>query len=484
MTMTLAFLGAAGEVTGSCHLLTVDGWRLLLDCGLIQGGKKEAARNREPFDFIPSNIDAVILSHAHIDHSGRLPMLVKEGFDGPIFTHKATRELCDIMLRDAAMLQLRQTERANEKRQLRGESLLEPLFTEADVDAAMALFVDLEYEQLTEVSPAVTVQLRDAGHILGSAIIELWLNSGSFRKKLVFSGDLGRCDMPVIRDPSFIDQADLVVMESTYGDRVHRGWQETLDELKAIFARALKSSQGNILIPAFSVGRAQELLYLFHLYGKEWDLSRWSVYLDSPMATQATGVYVRNSNLCDAEFHQYRRHHPSQHPLLTKVNFVQTTEESMALNEIDRGLIIIAGSGMCNGGRIRCHLEHNLWRQEADIIICGYQAVGTPGRLLVDGAQELKIRGQSVEARARIHTIGGLSAHADQQELIHWYRRFSSAPPLVLVHGEPEAQKTLLSHLQPHCSHAVIAHRTDTLDLSQLPELVWLAPQCCPETTL
>lgn len=477
MSMTLKFLGATQEVTGSCHLLEVNDRYVLLDCGLIQGRKADEERNAEPFKFDPAAIDAVILSHAHIDHSGRLPLLSRCGFNGPVYTHKATAELCRIMLKDAAMLQQRDADRVNKKRRRNDLEPVEPLFTEEDVDKVMEQFVTLDYGEHLQVIPGVGFSLSDAGHILGSALVELWLNDGNERRKLVFSGDLGRAGMPILNDPTLVDEADLVLMESTYGNRLHRSWEETLEELKGIFARAIADGRGNILIPAFSVGRAQELMYLFHLYAKEWDLSRWTICLDSPMAIEATRVYVNNYPLMDEEFRQFTRMHPGQHPLLSNIEFVQSTEESMALNEVNKGLIIIAGSGMCNGGRIRCHLEHNLWRDDCDIIICGYQALGTPGRALVDGATELTIRGHSVDALAAIHTVGGLSAHADQAELTHWYQNFKDAPPLILVHGEEEAQETLFTHLKhSDCppTNMAIAMEGDKLLLDALPELVWI----------
>lgn len=478
MQMTLSFLGAAQEVTGSCHLLNIDGCQVLLDCGLIQGSKADVLRNHDPFAFEPSQIHAVVLSHAHIDHSGRLPLLVKSGFTGPIYSQKATVELCDVMLKDAAMLQARDTERLNKKRAKNDLPLLEPLFDEADVDRVMQQFVALDYGERASVTPQLKVCLSDAGHILGSAVVELWLGQGAERKKLVFSGDLGREGMPILDDPTLIDSADLVLMESTYGDRSHRSWDDTLEELKSIFARTIEQSRGNILLPAFSVGRAQELLYLFHLHAKDWDLSRWRICLDSPMAIRATQIYVANYSLMDDDFKRFTRMSPGKHPLLSNVDFIDTTEESMELNHIHQGLIIIAGSGMCNGGRIRCHLEHNLGNPLSDVIICGYQAQGTPGRLLVDGANSLTISGQSVNVAARLHTVGGLSAHADQAELLHWYRHFNGSPPVILVHGEVEAQKVLLAQLNAEPSQApgqsAIAERGDCLDLTQLPKFVWL----------
>ncbi|MCH1930876.1 MBL fold metallo-hydrolase [Shewanella sp. A25] len=478
MQMTLQFLGATQEVTGSCHLLTAAGRQMLLDCGLIQGRKEDEMRNRDPFVFEPKDIAAVVLSHAHIDHSGRLPLLIKAGFNGPIYTHKATADLCAIMLKDAAILQERDTERTNKKRAKHELEPLEPLFTVEDAELAVKQFVTIEYGQVVQVIPHVDICMSDAGHILGSALIELWLGEGREQKKIVFSGDLGRAGMPILRDPTLVDQADLVLMESTYGNRFHRSWTETLAELKAIFAKAVSESRGNILLPAFSVGRAQELLYLFHLYAKEWDLSRWKICLDSPMAIEATQVYVNNYPLMDDDFKRFTRQHPGQHPLLSNVEFTQTSEESIALNEVHKGLIIIAGSGMCNGGRIRSHLEHNLWRPECDVIICGFQALGTPGRALVDGVDYLTIHGNKVKVAAKLHTVGGLSAHADQAELLRWYRHFEDKPPLVLVHGESEAQQGLVDAMNhdPKTKPQAIAIAThgDKLDLNALPKLVWV----------
>ncbi|MEH6463981.1 MAG: MBL fold metallo-hydrolase [Shewanella psychromarinicola] len=486
MDMTLQFHGATQEVTGSCHLLTVKGQQVLLDCGLIQGSKADWLRNHDPFPFKAQDIHAVVLSHAHIDHSGRLPYLINQGFTGPIYTQKATAQLCDVMLRDAAMLQERDTDRQNKKRAKHDLEPLEPLFTEEDVEQVMAQFVMVDYGQRVQVADGVEVCLSDAGHILGSAVVELWLGNKPQQKKLVFSGDLGRAGMPVLDDPTFIEQADLVLMESTYGDRLHRSWQDTLVELKSIFKRTIHESRGNILIPAFSVGRAQELLYLFHLYAKEWDLSRWRICLDSPMAIKATEVYVNNYPLMDDDFKRFTRLSSGQHPLLSSAEFVCSTEESIELNDIHKGLIIIAGSGMCNGGRIRNHFVHNLWRKEADIIICGFQAMGTPGRILVDGAEELTIHGQSIKVAASIHTVGGLSAHADQAELLSWYRHFEQSPAVILVHGELEAQQVLIEALNQDSANkpknSAIAERGDCLDLNALPEFVWLNKASGSET--
>jgi len=444
MTMQIQFLGAAGEVTGSCHLLQVGNHRLLLDCGLIQGGRKDEARNREPFPFDPKNVDAVILSHAHIDHSGRIPLLVKSGFDGPICTQKATADLCRILLKDAAFLSEKDAEWENRKRERKG---LEPLFTIRDTENALDQLKALEYDRKTTILPEVTLRLSDAGHILGSSIIELWLGSGGEARKLVFSGDLGRSGMSVLQDPVTIEQADLVMMESTYGNRLHRGWDETRAEIKAVFNDALSKSKGNILIPAFAVGRTQEILYLFAKHYKEWELDRWRIFLDSPLAIEATESFARNSELFDDEsLRLWRRH--QERSLLPNLRFTRSAEESMQLNRIRSGAVIIAGSGMCNGGRIKHNLKHNVWRKECHILITGYQARGTLGRALVDGARHIRLWGETIRAGAAVHTVGGLSAHADQAGLLKWYSKFENRPPMVLVHGEEQAANGLSERLQ------------------------------------
>lgn len=447
MTIQIQFLGAAGEVTGSCHLLQVGNHRLLLDCGLIQGGRKDEARNREPFPFDPESIDAVILSHAHIDHAGRIPLLVKSGFKGPVYTQKASADLCRILLKDAAFLSEKDAEWENRKRERKGLDPVEPLFTLQDADAALTQFKSLEYDQKTTLLPGVTLRLSDAGHILGSAITELWLDADGEKRKLVFSGDLGRSGMPVLQDPVAIEEADLVMMESTYGDRLHRGWDETNAEIKAVFNEALTNGKGNILIPAFAVGRTQEILYLFAKYYKEWGLDRWRIFLDSPLAIEATEAYARNSDLFDEESLQLWRSH-QERSLLPNLRFTRTTEESMQLNRIRSGAIIIAGSGMCTGGRIKHHLKHNVWRKECHILITGFQAQGTLGRQLVDGAEHIRLWGETMRVAAAVHTLGGLSAHADQAGLLGWYAQFGNRPPVVLVHGEEKGSNGLRDFLQ------------------------------------
>ncbi len=443
--MDIQFLGAAGEVTGSCYLLRVGDKRLLLDCGMIQGSRQDEARNREPFPFDPHAIDAVVLSHAHIDHSGRIPLLVRSGYKGPIYTQHACKDLCRIMLKDSGFLNEKEAEWENRKRERKGLELFEPLYTMQDAELALHQFRGVAYETRKKILPGVTVRLRDAGHILGASIVELELAEGGERRTLVFSGDLGHKGAPILRDPTPCSKADLVIMESTYGDRLHRSWDDTEAEIKEVLAHALRAG-GNILIPAFAVGRSQDLLYLFGKYSQELGLDRWQIFLDSPMAIQATAVYIRHSNLYDREAAELWRKNRRQ-PLLPNLHFLRTANQSMGLNRIRSGAIIIAGSGMCTGGRIKHHLKHNLWRDECHIMIVGYQAEGTLGRALVDGARYVRLWGETVRVGAQVHTIGGLSAHADQAGLMSWYDQFDGRPTLMLVHGETDAVATLSQRL-------------------------------------
>ncbi len=464
--MKLEFVGAAQEVTGSCHLLTVGGRKILLDCGLIQGGRQAEQRNREPWPFDPSTIDVVVLSHAHIDHSGRLPLLIRNGFQGPVYAQRATRDLCRIMLKDAGFLAEKEAESENRKRERKGLAPLRPLYTAADAVAAMPSFKTLGYDERKRILPGVEIRFRDAGHILGSAIVEIWLREGGLQRKLVFSGDLGQQGAPILQDPTPVADADLVLMESTYGDRLHRSRAETIRELGEIFQQA-EHQRGNILIPAFAVGRTQELLYLFSQHQREWGLANWRVFLDSPMAIRATEAYARYAHLHDAEAAALWRRRGDEGRLLPHFSTTRTAKQSMAINGIHHGAVIIAGSGMCQGGRIKHHLKNNVWRPGCQVIIVGYQAQGTLGRRLVDGAEHIRLWGEEVRVAARIHTIGGLSAHADQQGLLQWYAGFERRPPLFLVHGETMAQQALAALLRSELQADVgIASRGQVLDLS------------------
>lgn len=443
---SIQFLGAAGEVTGSSHLLRAAGKKVLLDCGMIQGGREEDSRNRERFAYDPTELDAVVLSHGHIDHCGRLPLLVKRGYAGRIYTHAATADLIRVMLQDAARLAEADIEQQNRQRERRGMEPLEPLYELGDVEEVLRRLVPLEYDRRMTLLPGIDLRLQDAGHILGAAIVELWVDEGRGERKLVFSGDIGPDGTPIMRDATPISDADLVLMESTYGDRLHRPRGETIREIGEVLDAA-RASGGNVIIPAFAVGRSQELLYWFARYYEEWGLKRWNIYIDSPMASRVVEVYRRHQQLFDQDGHAQwaGKGDPFTLPGL---RYVDSPEESRELNRHKRGCILIAGSGMCNGGRIRHHLKHNLWRNGAHVMIVGYQAHNTLGRQLVDGRKSVRILGEIIRVNAQIHTVGGLSAHADQAGLLAWYGHFERRPPVVLVHGEDSARETLAARLR------------------------------------
>jgi metallo-beta-lactamase family protein len=442
--MRITFNGAAGgEVTGSCHMLDACGKRILLDCGMVQGSGEAEARNLEPFAFDPTTIDALVLSHAHIDHIGRVPLLVKRGFTGPIFAQEATCDLLPIMLLDAASLAERAADFANRDRAV-GTLEIQPLYTRDDVAAAQKLLRPLPYEVASEILPGVTLRLHDAGHILGSSILELRANE-STPKTLIFSGDIGMKGTPILRDPMPAPAADLIVMESTYGDRNHKDRAATVAELGSIFEQA-RADGGNVVIPAFAVGRSQELLYWFAEHFDDWHLAGWKIFLDSPMAAKVMGVYDRHAELFDSDAAKVwaGRIKPFALPNL---HVSTSVEDSKAINAVTGGAIIIAGSGMANGGRVRHHLANNLAKPNAHVVFVGYQAAGTLGRLLVNGLTHVKLFGADIPVRAQIHTVGGLSAHADQQNLIEWYAASPNRPPVALVHGEDPARNALAALL-------------------------------------
>ena len=327
MTIEIEFFGATGEVTGSCHLVTVGKHKILLDCGLIQGRSKDEERNREPFPFDPASIDAVVLSHAHIDHSGRLPLLVKSGFRGSIYTHRACRDLCRIMLKDSAFINEKDVQWENRKRARKRLDLIEAMYTVEDAQIAMKQFKGMVYQQKKRILPNVTLCLNDAGHILGSSIVELWLEDEGQQRKLVFSGDLGRSGMPILEDPAVISDADMVIMESTYGDRMHRSWDETQKEISEVLSIATNGN-GNVLIPAFSVGRTQEILYLFAKYYKQWNLDRWDIFLDSPLAIEATRIFMNHTDLFDDDMQALLQENKQQ-SILPNLHISRTTNQSM-----------------------------------------------------------------------------------------------------------------------------------------------------------
>lgn len=442
---TLTFYGATEGVTGSCYLIETEQSTILLECGLVQGSREEEARNKDPFPFDINKLDAVVLSHAHLDHSGRIPKLVADGYNSPVYMTFPSSELLEILHKDAASLQERDAEWENKRRRRAGKKEIEPLYTMDDVDVALTLYEGIAYGKRQHITNDIEVCFRDAGHILGSAIVELFITEERGEKKLVFSGDLGNSCAALLRDPESIKKADVLLMESTYGDRNHRPIDETLNEFEDIIIEASKNG-GNILIPSFAVGRTQEIIfYLGKLYQKG-KLKQQAVYLDSPMAIAATEVYHRFQNVFNIEDSAslLQSKSGSLHTFLPSLRYSRTTDESMALNRIHSGAIIIAGSGMCNGGRIRHHLKHNLWKRNAHVVIVGFQARGTPGRALVDGAKTFRVVGEDIAVKASIHTLGGFSAHASQSQLLDWISHFDKPhPKLYLVHGEEDAKAVL-----------------------------------------
>lgn len=442
--MKLTFFGAAGEVTGSCHILDVRDKRILLDCGMIQGAPKNEARNRDPFPFDAKKIDAVILSHAHIDHSGRLPLLVKRGFKGPVYCQNATADLAKILLIDSANISASDAKRENRKRERKGLKPVEPLFSRADAQKVLKRIKSTKYRDALEIFEGVTVTFRDAGHILGSTIVDVVMKENDVEKRLIFSGDLGQFDTPILHDPAAIEHADLVLMESTYGGRDHRDRSETVQELGEVIRSA--GGTGNVMIPAFAIGRSQEILYEFGTHYNEWHMQDWHVFLDSPMAIEASEVYWDYPHLYDEDASKLRKN-INEMPPLKNLHLTRTAAESRVINKLKNNAIIIAGSGMCNGGRILHHLKHNLWRNDAHVVIAGYQARGSLGRLLVEGRSRVKIHGETISVKATIHTIGGLSAHGDRGDLCRWYGQIKNRPPVYLVHGEPDSGDALKEKL-------------------------------------
>ncbi|MDP1607105.1 MAG: MBL fold metallo-hydrolase [Rhodocyclaceae bacterium] len=439
--MNLTFLGAAREVTGSSYLVESAGLRFLVDCGMFQGGRETRAKNHNAFSFDPESIAFVILTHAHIDHSGLLPRLVALGFKGPIYATRATGDLLGVMLPDAAHIQEKEAERENYRRfksRKRSGNEVAPLYTVEQARSCLKRLHPVDYDTEINPHPAVRCIFRDAGHILGSAIVEVWVGKGTQQRKIVFSGDLGQPARPLVRDPTPITAADWLVVESTYGNRLHKSMQATEDELTQAVNDTIEKKGGNLIVPAFAVGRAQEMLYLLADLTRRRRIPKLTVYVDSPMATAATEVTYQHMALLDPETQALMGQHGGA-KYFRKLAFVEDVEESMALDKIKGGAVIISASGMCDAGRIRYHLRANLPRRESTILITGFQAAGTLGRRLVDGAKRVKIGGEEVPVRAELYTLGGLSAHADQAALMNWLGHFRAPPKKTfVVHGEAE----------------------------------------------
>lgn len=457
--MHLRFCGAARQVTGSCFVFETDACTFAVDCGLFQGGRTEREQNLQPFAFDPRRLDFVLLTHAHLDHGGLLPRLAAEGFGGPIYTTAATRDLLSVLLLDSAYLQEAEAERAARH----GRDFVAVY----DMDQAKAVLEQVRtvrYEETFSPAPNVRARLRDAGHILGSAIVELWLTEGERVCKVVVSGDLGEPGRPILCDPAIVREADILLLESTYGNRDHRPLQATLDELVMSLERGLRERKGVVLVPAFAVGRTQELLYYLAQLVRDGRLGPLNVFLDSPMAQEVTAITARHFELFDAEARRIARSTPPEGLIL---HYTETPRDSMALNRIEGGAVIISASGMCDGGRIRHHLKHRLANPHTTVLFVGYQASGTLGRRLVEGARSVRIMGQDIAVRAQIVTLGGFSAHAGQTGLVNWLRHFQPIPRrLFLVHGEAAAAEALAGRIEREtAARAFIPQHRESVEL-------------------
>lgn len=443
--MKIKFCGASTGVTGSCHLLTSGEHKILLDCGQFQGGKAQDALNYEKFPFEPSEIECVVLSHAHIDHCGRLPLLTKRGFEGKIYCTDATADLLSVMLKDSAYIHEKETEWKNRKAERAGREQVEPLYTIEDAEKALSLVSPILYDQQIEINFDMKIVFNDAGHILGSAITELWVTEDDKESKIVFSGDLGMEGRPILRDPTYIKKADYVIMETTYGNRIHKELGSGVDKLIEIILNTTRRG-GNVVIPSFAVGRTQELIYelnRFYDSNNEYrkELDKIFVYIDSPMATTATEIFRRNAQVFDEETREYIL--KGDNPLEFKnLKFTRSSKESQDLNFNKEPKIIISASGMCEAGRIRHHLKHNLWNPKNSIVFVGYQGQGTLGRSLVEGIKMVTLFGEEIQVNAEIHNLEGFSGHADQNGLFAWLAHFEQKPKQIfLVHGEEESKK-------------------------------------------
>lgn len=436
--MNLTFLGADHEVTGSCTLLTAAGKRILIDCGMEQG--KDIYENA-PMPIAPGEVDFVLLTHAHIDHSGRLPLLVKQGFSGPIYTTDATTDLCQIMLRDSAHIQESEAEWQSRKNRRAGQPEVEPLYDLNDAEAALKQFVPEPYNKKIELAPGIQVRFTDVGHLLGSASIEIWATEGDTTEKIVFSGDIGNLNQPLLKDPNYVKQADYVIMESTYGDRTHGPRPDYVAELTKILQETFDRG-GNVVVPSFAVGRTQEMLYFLREI-KEKGLVKghgnFPVYVDSPMAIEATKVFSENTYECFDE-EAMRLVHAGINPIAVPgLRLTVSMEESKLINADTTPKVILSASGMCEAGRIRHHLKHNLWRPECTVLFVGYQAVGSLGRKLLEGVPQVKLFGEDIDVRAQIVQMGGMSGHADQNGLEKWVHELENVPRRIFViHGEDE----------------------------------------------
>jgi metallo-beta-lactamase family protein len=461
----LTLLGGAGTVTGSKHLFEAGGTKLLVDCGMFQGHGQEEL-NRKPLPLDPSEIRFVLLTHAHIDHCGYLPRLVRDGFRGQVICTKATADIAAIMLRDAAEIQVEEAKFQTKRNKKKGLPPEEPLYTPQDVEDTLPLFkIRVDYNEPVELDGAGRVTFRDAGHILGSAFLEMELSEDGITKRIVASGDLGNFDKPIVRDPEAvqIDSPDYVLIESTYGSRNHRLMDESLDEFGAAVRKTLKR-KGNVVIPSFALERAQDILYYLREFREGGTVPKSKVFLDSPLAISAVKIFKQHPECYDEEaLELFRRHKdPFRFP---GVEFTRTVKDSTKINLVEGGAIIIAASGMCQSGRIKHHLKHNLWKKECSVIFVGYQARGTLGRAIIEGKSPVNIYGEEVAVRSRLHTINGLSAHADRYGLLEWSKTVKGDPTFLVIHGEESESEALAKALKSKGRTAQIAALDGTLEL-------------------
>lgn len=462
--MKVTFLGATRTVTGSNFLVEGAGKKFLVDCGMYQGKATDELKNEEDFAFDVKSIDFMLLTHAHIDHSGRIPKLYNEGYRNPIYAHKATCDLCGIMLPDSGHIQEMEVEWKNRKRARKGEPELPPLYTAEDATKCLEVFVPVKYDEIIELDENIHVRYNDAGHMLGSSIIEVWIKEDGKEEKIVFSGDIGNNDIPLLSEPTMIEDADYLVMESTYGNRLHMKNESKAETFLRIVSETIENG-GTVVIPSFAVGRTQEILYELnkikedphneHFLEEFEELMKTPVYVDSPLAISATEIFKENMDLFDEETQEVIKSgdNPLEFPGL---KFTKTADESKALNENDEPSIIISASGMCEVGRIKHHLKHNLWNPKSTILFVGYQAKGTLGDQIVNGAKKVKIFGEEIAVNARIEYIEGYSGHADQEWLLNFVYSFINKPKhIFLVHGEPESQDVLKQKIQETTGIAV-----------------------------
>lgn len=481
--MKITFLGAAKTVTGSNFLVEGAGKKFLVDCGMFQGKAEQEMENDRPFDFDIEEIDFMLLTHAHIDHSGRIPKLYKDGYRNPIIAHKATRDLCTIMLPDSGHIQEMEIEWKNKKRKREGKKPLDPLYTVKHAEACMELFKTVNYDEIVSIDENIDVRFNDAGHMLGSSIIEIWVRENGKVEKAVFTGDLGNNDIPLLASPTMIESADYLIMESTYGSRLHMRNDEKAELFLNIVSETLEN-KGTVVIPSFAVGRTQEIIYEInklkeqHKDNPEFEkkyqaVMKALVYVDSPLAISATEIFRQNMNLFEDEIQEELKHgdNPLEFPGL---KFTQTAEESMALNESNIPSIIISSSGMCEVGRIKHHLKHNLWNPNSTILFVGYQAPGTLGSKIVNGEKNVRIFGEDIAVKARIEYIEGYSGHADQEWLLNFIYSFISKPKhIFLVHGEEEAQEVLKDKILENTQiPVVIPEIGETYELGEEVNLV------------